>query len=460
MWIGKLFSGLVGRYSLAIVGSMTVLLIACSSGSYQSVVSTESISTPGPTAASTPPAFTPVPQTQATSIPESEPTATIENPELQPEGSFSGEWDEDETALVADWVVLYQWFTDFRYRTVYLGDIQTVNSKDRILPVDVPEFSSVSEPPGYMRPDEPVVSLVIDGHARAYPLAILMWHEIVNDTIGKQPVTVTYCPLCNTAIVFDRTVDGRELTFGTTGSLLNSDLVMWDRQTESWWQQITGEAIVGDFALGNATLEIIPAEIIPWGRFAREYPEGEVLNRLFDGEGTPLRTYDRPPYAGYDNSDRNPFSYDGEVDRRLVVTSRVLTLNSDENAVVYPFEFLAENQVLNDAVDRQQIVTVFDDSTVSSFSDYTGVRQTVGSAAAFSRILGDRILTFRLDPEGMVDTQTGTVWSLSGRGLKGVLAGEQLAQVVHGNHFWFAVALFWPDAEIRDSLDKLVGVSN
>ncbi|MDP6667084.1 MAG: DUF3179 domain-containing protein [Dehalococcoidia bacterium] len=451
---------MTGRFALAVAGSATVLLVACSSGDAQSAVPTEPISTPGLTASPTTPVATPVPQAQATPtpVPEPEPSATAETASSQPDGPFTGEWDDDETTLVSDWVFQYQWGTDFRYRTVHLGEIETIRSKDRIVPVDVPEFSSVSDAPGYMRPDEPVVSLVVGGHARAYPLAILMWHEIVNDTIGEQPVTVTYCPLCNTAIVFDRTVGGSELTFGTTGNLRHSDLVMWDRQTESWWQQITGEAIVGDFALTGTTLEIIPAAIVPWERFALEHPEGEVLDRLSDSEGEPLHTYDRPPYAGYDNSDRYPFAYPGEVDRRLVVTSRVLTLSNDENATVYPFAFLAENPVLNDVVDGQHIVAVFDDGTGSSFNDSSGDRQTAGSAVAFSRVVGDRTLTFQMDPAGMVDTETGTTWSLGGRALKGTLAGEQLAQVVHGNHFWFAVALFWPDTEIRDSLDKLVAV--
>ena len=96
-----------------------------------------------------------------------------------------------------------------------------------------------------MSETEPVIGLVVNGDARAYPLKILIWHEIVNDTVGGVPVTVTYCPLCNSAIVFERTVDGRVLDFGTTGKLRNSDLVMYDRQTESWWQQFSGTAIVG-----------------------------------------------------------------------------------------------------------------------------------------------------------------------------------------------------------------------
>ena len=102
--------------------------------------------------------------------------------------------------------------------------------------------------PGHddLAPQEPVVGLTIDGDARAYPLRILTWHEIVNDVVGGTPVAVTYCPLCNSAPVFERTVDGRVLEFGTTGKLKDSNLIMYDRQTETWWQQFTGEAIVGE----------------------------------------------------------------------------------------------------------------------------------------------------------------------------------------------------------------------
>jgi hypothetical protein len=310
-----------------------------------------------------------------------------------------------------------------------------------------------------MDPSEPVLSLIVNGMAKAYPLAILMWHELVNDDIDGRAVVVTYCPLCNTAIVFESSVDGVELSFGTTGKLRNSDLVMWDRKTESWWQQITGAAIVGEYARTGATLEIIPASIISWERFESDHPEGEVLNRLFDGEGKPVRPYDSPPYAGYASSDRQPFAYNGQVDRTLLVTSRVLALNTVEKAVVYPFEFLAENPVVNDVIDGTDIVAVFDATTSSSFNTYEQTRQIAGSAAAFSRMMGGRSLTFEVSSEGLVDIETGSIWTLSGRAISGPLVGEQLTQVAHGNHFWFAVVLFWPDTEIRDSLDKLVSVA-
>ena len=134
----------------------------------------------------------------------------------------------------------------------------TILGRDQIIPIDIPALLPVANAPDYMQPREPVISIVIEGDARAYPLAMLMWHEIVNDTVGGVPVTVTFCPLCNTSITFERVVDGQELTFGTSGMLRRSDLIMWDRQSQSLWQQITGNAIVGDFVADKTVLKQLP----------------------------------------------------------------------------------------------------------------------------------------------------------------------------------------------------------
>ena len=131
----------------------------------------------------------------------------------------------------------------------------------------MPEFFSVSDPPDYIRPREPVIAIEINGEARAYPLAIMIQHEVANDVVGGVPVVVTFCPLCNTAIAFDRRVAGRELTFGTSGTVRNADLVMWDRQTETWWQQITGDAVIGE--LTGYRLSFIPVPNNRPGDFCR-----------------------------------------------------------------------------------------------------------------------------------------------------------------------------------------------
>ena len=130
--------------------------------------------------------------------------------------------------------------TDFSISNVDPSEIMSGGpGRDGIPPIDDPQFAKITEISA-LADTEPVIGLVLNGEERAYPLNILMWHEIVNDEVGGIPVAVTFCPLCNAAIVFDRRVDGKILDFGTTGNLRHSDLIMWDRQTESWWQQFSG----------------------------------------------------------------------------------------------------------------------------------------------------------------------------------------------------------------------------
>jgi hypothetical protein len=137
--------------------------------------------------------------------------------------------------------------------------------------------STVAEADEWLKPNEPMVLIEAGGEARAYPIQILIWHEIVNDTVGGAPVTVTFCPLCNTAIAFERTVGGRVLDFGTTGRLRFSNLIMYDRQTETWWQQATGAAIAGE--LIGTQLVFHPAAIIAWSDFKAAHASGKVLSR-------------------------------------------------------------------------------------------------------------------------------------------------------------------------------------
>ncbi len=361
-----------------------------------------------------------------------------------------------EASNARRWQLSYNWFTDFNKRTVSLAEISNLLPRDRIKPVDDPQFAVVSDPPSYMRAREPVVAVNINGDARAYPLAILMWQEIANDTVGGVQVTVTFCPLCNTAITFERILEGHELTFGTSGNLRNSDLVMWDRQTESWWQQITGEAIVGQLA--GKVLTQIPSPIVAWEDFASQYPEGKVLLREVDALGSEIRPYDDPPYSGYDSVDNlNPFAFDGPLDDRLPPAMRVLTVKNDATTVAYPFTFLRESPVVNDNVGGEDVVAFFDDGTLSAFLDGNARPQNSGSTTLFSRELDGQTLTFSLTESGIVDEETGSTWSILGKATDGPLAGGQLEPVLHQNHFWFAWAVFEPETEVRSSSDAVAG---
>ena len=349
---------------------------------------------------------------------------------------------------------LRDWKTNFAKRLVPIDEFQFAGlERDAIRPIDDPVFRAVSDAPAYMRPFEPVVSLVVDGEARAYPLAILMWHEIVNDIVGGIPVATTFCPLCNTAIAFDRRIDGQTLRFGTTGTLRNSDLVMWDDRTQSWWQQITGEAMVGDMA--GKKLELLNAPIVGWGSFAEKYPDGVLMERP---AGTGIN-YDLPPYAGYDDVRTPPWFYDGPLDERLPGTERVVTLDIDGVRVAYPFSALRNESVINDRVGQTDVLILFEPRTESAFipdysrdpgdPDLTGSNLPVGSFTTYDRHVNDLVLTFSMEDEVVVDQETGSTWDFFGQAVEGPLAGTQLRPLRHGTHFWFAWAVFFPDTEVR-----------
>jgi hypothetical protein len=211
------------------------------------------------------------------------------------------------------------WKTDFTRSSIDFDSIMSGGPpRDGIPSIDDPAFLPVSKASG-LDDKEPVMTLEIDGKARAYPLRIMIWHEIVNDTLAGRAVSVTYCPLCNAAIVFDRVVDGSETTFGTTGKLRNSDLVMYDRETDSWWQQFTGAAIAGSRT--GTRLEIIPSRLESWQSFQSRHPDGEVLVPNNPG----FRDYGRNPYAGYDSS-AVPFLYRGPMPEGITPLSYVVVV--------------------------------------------------------------------------------------------------------------------------------------
>lgn len=216
--------------------------------------------------------------------------------------------------------------TDFSRHTVPLDEIKSGGPpKDGLPSIDAPRFERLNDgvASGWaarIRDVEPVISLAIGDDARAYPLSILIWHEIVNDVVGGTPVTVTYCPLCNASLVFERTLENRVLDFGTTGKLRNSDLVMYDRQTESWWQQFGGDAIVG--VMSGKHLHLVPSRLESFDRFRQRFPHGQVLIP----NDSRARNYGRNPYAGYDASGQKPFLYDGSLPDGIDPMERVVAV--------------------------------------------------------------------------------------------------------------------------------------
>ncbi len=336
------------------------------------------------------------------------------------------------------------WETDFSLHTVSYDSIKSGGPpRDGIPPIDAPTFVTFAEADGWLDPLEPIVSFEHEGDARAYPLQIMTWHEIVNDEVGGIPVVVTFCPLCNSAIVFHRELDGDIYTFGTTGKLRNSDLIMWDRQTETWWQQLTGEGIVGELA--GRTLTFLPAAIISWSDFKSIYPEGKVLSKATGY----LRSYGSNPYSGYDRVDQPPFLYDGELDDRLQPKERVLTVEIGETYAAFPFSVLEKELVVNHNVGGVDLAAFFKPGTRSALdSGIISSGRHIGATGLFRADLDGEKLTFKSDGGRFVDTGTNSVWNIRGQAVEGPLKGKTLTPVPHTNSFWFAVAAFRPDTEI------------
>lgn len=336
------------------------------------------------------------------------------------------------------------WQTDFTKRSVEWDEVLSgAPPKDGIPAVDHPTFESVEAAGERLAEQSPVIFFAHGSVTRAYPLEILIWHEIVNDVVDGRPVAVTFCPLCNASIVFDRQVGERTLDFGTTGKLRKSDLLMYDRQTESWWQQALGEAIVGEFT--GTRLTFLASQVMSFGDFAAEFPEGEVL--AIPAEFS--RSYGQNPYTGYDSTAR-PFLYDGELDARLPATERVVGITLGDAARAYPFTSLSKHGVANDEIADTPVVIFFKQG-VSSALDAARIDQgrDVGSTVVFDRRLENQVLTFAALENGtFTDTETGSTWNIIGEAIDGPLAGKQLTRVVAFDHFWFAWRAFFPQTAI------------
>lgn len=245
--------------------------------------------------------------------------------------------------------------TDFSKSSVDFVDILSGGPpKDGIPSIDDPQFWTVDKIKG-LEEHEPIISVTINGETKAYPIRILTWHEIVNDTIGGTPVAVTYCPLCNAAVVFDRRIRGGVTEFGVSGKLRYSDMIMYDRVTESWWQQFTGEAIVG--SLQGEKLKILPSRTESWSRFAKRHPNADVLvpNDTF------LRQYGSNPYVRYDTAHR-PFLFNGEFPEGIPPLAYVVAVKDGEKPFVISLQKLRDEK----SVEREGVTLTWTDGTRSA----------------------------------------------------------------------------------------------
>ena len=258
--------------------------------------------------------------------------------------------------LTSDWK--REWpHTDFTNKTIDFSEVISGGPpKDGIPAIDEPQFL-VATKINDIGDKEPVIYLIVGNETRAYPFRILMWHEIVNDQIKDVPVTVTYCPLCNAAVVFDRRINDKVLDFGVSGKLRHSDMIMYDRQTESWWQQFLGVGIVGEMT--GVELKQLPARVIPFSEYKRQFPDGKVLI----SSNPQIRPYGENPYVNYDSS-QTPFLYKGRYDGPGSPMSYVISIGKDAwllsdlraaKKIIHGDLILEWEKGMNSALDSRQI---------------------------------------------------------------------------------------------------------
>jgi hypothetical protein len=319
---------------------------------------------------------------------------------------------------------------------------------DGIPPIDEPRFE-VADTVDWLQPDEPVLVLLLEGEARAYPIQVMIWHEIVNDVVADRPVTVTYCPLCNSGVAFDRRVGGDVLDFGTSGGLYQANLVMYDRQSESLWTQFDGRSVIG--ARVGEQLTLLPVSTVSWKDYLRDHPDGSVLARDVNNP----KPYGRNPYNTYDQRDTPvPGFYTGEPDGTLAPFERVVGIEYGDDAVAVPTRSLAEVGVTSTEL-GDRVVTLWHLPGTNSALNEAEIASgdDIGSTGVFFVEGDDRAEEFTRVGDAFVDESTGSTWNILGEAIAGPRLGDRLEPIVHVDTFWFAWATFQVDAALFDPTD-------
>ncbi len=346
----------------------------------------------------------------------------------------------------------FTWKTDTIKHSVPLSEIQIVLPKGSFPTLDFPAFVDKSQGMKMFFIKEPVIVIEIKGLAKAYPLNILTMHEISNDKLNGVPILVTYCPLCNSGIVYNRNLQfkGKDflLEFEASGMLRNSDMVMLDRTTETLWQQLMGTAIVGTF--NNAELDMLPSIIISVEEFFTRYPNGQILSKK-TGFTENEKRYGYNPYKNYDEKTApiQQFFDSDKVDKRLPAMERVVDIEFNENYKIYPFKSVAKKGVINDVFKTNKVVLFYKSGTVSVLDEANiTTSKNIGSVTVFKAIIENKHLTFKKEKDLFVDNETNSKWDITGYCYAGKLQGKQLRIEPHSNHFAFAWLAFHPESEI------------
>ncbi|MFW5693847.1 MAG: DUF3179 domain-containing protein [Alkalispirochaeta sp.] len=341
--------------------------------------------------------------------------------------------------------------TDFSRATVSFSEVLSGGPpKGGIPALDRPRFETVEAASHWVSDQEPVLvlesTLVRDEESpggdsiHVYPLQVIMWHEIVNDEIDGKPVTVTYCPLCNTGIAFSRRHEGTVLSFNTTGRLRFSNLIMYDRETESWWQQASGDGIAGFFA--GTRLRTVPVMMLPFSEVRDSMPEARVLSKDTGFN----RAYGSNPYRGYDSSSepfllRNASSLTEPGSDRPGLLDRVVSLEYNDETTSVTYSALQAERMVERTLGGERFYFLWEAGT-SSALDQSSIADgaDVGSGNAFfARTREGKPVELSRRDNRIVD-ETGSQWNAAGRAVSGPREGERLRPAVGVQHFWFSHA--------------------
>lgn len=308
---------------------------------------------------------------------------------------------------------------------------------DGIPAIDHPLHLTAAEAGRSLVDSEQVLLIEHAGEARAFPLRSLGRHEIANDIVGGLPVAATWCPLCNTGVAYDRRVTGTTTTFGVTGTLYRSAMVMYDRASRSLWTQPTGQAVAGPRT--GTELAVLPSSLLSWAQARRTYPALSVTlaNRSELAAST-------NPYEGYDTSSR-PFLFHGRLDPRLPPFERVAGVSLAGQSQAWSFALLRTRRVIAATVGGRPLV-VFWSPGASSPLDTSDIRQgrNIGATGVYRPQVDSRPLTFTSLGEDFRDDQTHSTWSIGGLAVAGPLHGRHLERLPSQEAFWFAWAAFNP----------------
>jgi hypothetical protein len=298
---------------------------------------------------------------------------------------------------------------------------------DGIPSIDSPKFISIDGGNKFLGDSDKVVGININGDIRAYPLQILVWHEIVNDNVGGIPVAITYCPLCFTNQVFSRTVNNTILEFGTSGKLYNSNLVMYDRLSKSLWSQALGEGIVGKYA--GIKLQKLPFDVAYWKDWKQLYPQSKVLSK----DTGSARPYGADPYGDYYTSPDILFPISNR-DSRLGLKEIVVGL---ENRLykAYKLHDIEKLKVINDQLNNKSVTLFSLHPMMARLFDPSVNGQTL-------------LFKYNFTNNTFTDKQTGSQWNFEGKSIEGPMKGKQLLRLPFDEGYWFEWAAFHPGTKV------------